>query len=119
MRQNRHASKEATHGEDDAPAPTRRLQAQVRRPRRHQRSAHPPDTASAPSRWARGGLSTRSEGRPAMSNRDRRSSKQQFPAKTEKKGFKPNTGYKPDTATKPVAPPKPPSGGGAGSPQKG
>jgi len=54
-----------------------------------------------------------------MSNRDRRSSKQQFPAKTEKKGFKPNTGYKPATATKPVAPPKPPSGGGAGSPQKG
>lgn len=53
-----------------------------------------------------------------MSNDSQRPSAQQFPAKTEKKGLKPNTGYKPATTPKPVAPPKPPTGSGAGSPQK-
>ena len=53
-----------------------------------------------------------------MSNSDRRPGRQQFPAKTEKKGFKPNTGYKPTRTPKPAAPPKPPTGSGAGSPQK-
>jgi hypothetical protein len=43
---------------------------------------------------------------------------QKFPAKTEEKGFKPNTGYKPATTPKPAVPPKPPTGSGAGSPQK-
>jgi hypothetical protein len=53
-----------------------------------------------------------------MSEDKQRPGTQQFPAKTEKKGYKPNTGYKPATTPKPAASPKPPSGGGAGSTKK-